>query len=322
MASFMPGTTSVTFRDQTTGRINDLLSDEGMVCARSQNLLSYLAGSLLSYREEGIEFSPSIVLCGSVDAFLKSFPGGVAHRIGKVPLGPAFAPRILKDCAPLTNRNWYIFIERTSDEEATYGVFTYFMLPTAIPLHEGVTIDATQFCVLIRRISANTVEMRGARGSVLTLVFSTVRDALTVETPVDRFCEACCMDVADERIKKDFKVYFCRVLQQALALSHGTMLVCGRDLDLAAVQEMHDAVPVSPNLDFQRAFAEYYVSETAGSLVALQRCEELLQRLFTLRWNSYLRYRRPSNRVPCDLSASAGRSTSPGCGRRHTTAGL
>jgi hypothetical protein len=49
----MPVAISVTFRDQTTGRINDLLMDEHRACAQSQNLLGYLAGALLNYKDEG-----------------------------------------------------------------------------------------------------------------------------------------------------------------------------------------------------------------------------------------------------------------------------
>jgi hypothetical protein len=49
----MPESRFVTFRDQTTGRINDLLEDEHKPCAPTQNLLAYLAGALLSYRDEG-----------------------------------------------------------------------------------------------------------------------------------------------------------------------------------------------------------------------------------------------------------------------------
>src|SRR5829696_5254431 len=48
----MPGSISVTFRDQTTGRINELLIDEHQACAQSQNLLGDLAGALLSYTDE------------------------------------------------------------------------------------------------------------------------------------------------------------------------------------------------------------------------------------------------------------------------------
>jgi hypothetical protein len=273
----MPEPISVTFRDQTTGRINDLLMDEDEACAQSQNLLGYLAGALLNYKDEGIEFTPSVLLCDAIQEFLKAFPGAVSHMIGSAPLDPSSGPKILKECAPLSSRNWFIFIERTDGGNVNYGVFTYFRLPTAIPLHEGININPNQFCVLVRKISTNTIEMRGAKGSVLTLIFSTLRESANSTMPIEKFASGCCARVLDEKISKDFKTYFSRLLDAALTSSHGTIMVCAEDLNLTDVPEMYDAVPVSPLLDFQAAFLEFQTANTAGSILSLQRCEELLQ---------------------------------------------
>jgi hypothetical protein len=177
----------------------------------------------------------------------------------------------------LSSRNWFVFIERTDDGNVNYGVFTYFRLPTAIPLHEGINIDPKQFCVLVRKVSTNTIEMRGAKGSALTLIFSTVRESEVPDMPIEKFAAACCIRVVDARISKDFKTYFARLLDAALTSSHGTILVCGEDLNLAGMPEMKDAVPVSPSLDFQAAFLEFHIANSAGSILALQRCEELLE---------------------------------------------
>jgi hypothetical protein len=273
----MPTTVSITFRDQTTGKINDLLMDEHQACAQSQNLLGYLAGALLSFKDEGIEFTPSVILCDALQSVLKAFPGAVSHTIGRAPLDPGSGPKILKDCAPLSSRNWFIFIERRGDGDVDYGVFTYFRLPTAIPLHEGITINPDQFCVLLRKVNVNTIEMRGAKGSSLTLIFSTVREALNSGVPIERFAASCCAGTLDETAQKGFKTYFTRLLEAALTSSHGTILVCAEGLELGTVSELQDAVPVSPTLDFQAAFLEFQTAPTADAILNLQRCEELLQ---------------------------------------------
>ena len=65
----MPGSIFVTFREQTTGRINDLLIDEHEACAHSQNLLGYLAGALLNFKDEGVEFTPAVILCDNLGLF-------------------------------------------------------------------------------------------------------------------------------------------------------------------------------------------------------------------------------------------------------------
>ncbi len=273
----MPEPISVTFRDQITGRINDLLIDEHQACAQSQNLLGFLAGALLNYRDEGVEFSPAVVICDKLENFLRAFPGSVAHTIGNALLDPSSGPRILKDCGPLSSTSWFIFIERVGDGRVRYGVFTYFRLPSAIPLHEGIAIDTTQFCILLRKTSSNSIEIRGAKGNRLTLIFSTVREAVTSGAPIEKFASSCCAGINEDGKRADFQVYFARLLESALTISHGTILLCSNGLDLAAVPELQDAVPVSPLLDFYAAFSEFQSANTAGSILTLQRCEELLQ---------------------------------------------
>jgi hypothetical protein len=265
---------SVSFRDQTTGRINDLLIDEHQACAQSQNLLGYLAGALLNYKDEGLEFTPSVILCDGLEFFLRSFPGSVAHTIGTAPLDPSSGPKVLKDCGPLSSENWFIFIERTDKGCIRYGVFTYFRLPTAIPLHEGIAIDPTRFCVLLRKVSPSTIEIRGAKGNNLTLIFSTLRGAASSGELIEKFARACCRNLSAQ--DDGFQTYLTRLLDSAIAVSHGTILLCAEHLDLNQVVELQDAIRVSPLLDFYAAFSEFRAVNTAGSILTLQRCEELL----------------------------------------------
>jgi hypothetical protein len=267
---------SVTFRDQTANRISDLLEDEGLQCLQSQNLLNFLTGTLLNYRDEGVEFSPLVIFCKSITRFLTAFPGSVAHVIGEAALNASSGRKILKDCAPLASQSWHIFIERTDGGALRYGVFTYFKLPTAIPLHEGITIDPNEFSVLVRKRSSSTIEIRGAKGSILNLIFSTVREAETFGTPIDEFAALCCSRILDQRIKAPFQTYFSRLIENVLTSSHGTIFICRDSEAVEDIQEMQDAVAVTPILDFQSAFAEFLTADTAGAILALQRCEELL----------------------------------------------
>ncbi|MBS9718511.1 hypothetical protein ACFFUT_09210 [Pseudohalocynthiibacter aestuariivivens] len=274
----MPEPNLVSFRAQTTGGISDLLNDEGLSCAGSQDLLSYLAGALLSYKEEGVEFLPSIVLCNSVDEFLTAFPGSIHHVIGEANLASEAGPRILKDCAPLSGTNWYIYIERDEgNDKVRYGVFTYFKTPTAIPLHEGVGINPDQFSVLIRKASTNTIDIRGSRGHGLILLFSTLRELSNSEEPISKFADKCGTQIENEKLQTEFSLYFFRLLDALLTSCHGTILVCGNELDFEAAIELQDAVHVEPLLDFFSAFSELKTTNSAESILSLQQCEELLK---------------------------------------------
>ncbi len=191
----MAGSVFVSLREQIVGRVNDLLADEHEACADSQNLLGYLIGALINYPDEGIAFSPAIVFCDDIDRVLRSFPGSVYYTIGTAPLGPSSGPRILKECAPLSGENWFVFIKRIDKKTIEYGVFTYFRLPTAIPLHEGISIDEAAFCLLVRKLDANSVEIRGSRGNVLTADFSTLRSRSDIEDNIINFSDNCCKDI-------------------------------------------------------------------------------------------------------------------------------
>ena len=47
----LPEKSSISFRDQTTGKINSFLEDEFQACAQSQNLIGYLIGAILNLKE-------------------------------------------------------------------------------------------------------------------------------------------------------------------------------------------------------------------------------------------------------------------------------
>ena len=213
-----------------------MLRDEGLSCAQSQDLLSYFAGALLSYKEEGVEFLPSIILCNSITDFLVTFPGSVHHIIGDAPLKPESGPEILKECAPLSGSNWFIFIERNEDMHSVkYGVFTYFKTPTAIPLHEGIEIDPEKFCILIRKASTNTIDIRGSRGNRLSLLFSTLRELTDPTQPISDFAQCCCSGIEEDNLREEFSNYFLHLLGESLASCHGTILACGNNLDFTAI---------------------------------------------------------------------------------------
>jgi hypothetical protein len=278
----MPSSTTLTFRNQTTGSINDLLQDENLQCVQSQNLLTYLVGALVNYKEEGVDLSPSILFCESVDRVFEAIPGVVRYQIGEASLSPEAGPQILKDCAPLAGRHWLVFIERKNPDQMAYGVFSYPVLPTALPLNEAITISESGFTVLIRTISPNTVEIVGARGSRLVVVFSTIREHTGPATdPVGGFVASCCRDIAETPSTEGFTRYFTQLVERALTTSHGTMLVCTDKIaELLAAPQFRDARAVEPSLDLVDAFAEYQRSPSAEAIVRLQSYEELLIGLF------------------------------------------
>jgi hypothetical protein len=54
------------------------------------------------------------------------------------------------------------------------------------------------------------------------------------------------------------------------------MLACATTIDLNEIKELQDFIGVNPPLKMYDAFVGYYTTGTAESILALQRCEELL----------------------------------------------
>ncbi len=129
------------------------------------------------------------------------------------------------------------------------------------------------FCVLVRRTSPSTIEIRGSKGNSLSLIFSTVREQPIQSDPISAFAIDCCLDLGNA---DDFRIYFQRLLEQALTRSHGTILATTRSNNLRGISELKDAIPVVPKLDIYAAFMGYREIGSAESIVTLQNRESLL----------------------------------------------
>jgi hypothetical protein len=267
---------TVTFRSQTTSNIADLISDEGLVCQESTNLLTTLTGELLRYHDEGIELSPTILFCTNAGAVFEGFPGSVRHAIGSKPLKVTSVKQVLKDCAPLATRSWSIYVERLDGETIRYGVFNYITLPTTLPLHDAIGLSPEMMCLLLRKTSSSTIEVRGSKGNELVLAFSTTREEATQQVNLAaQFGSDCCRDLPESSFQEDFEVYFKRLLEEGLSRCHGTMLVCAANPILSEMGDMKDGVAITPKLDFYAAYSTFGSDNTAESILRLQSAEEL-----------------------------------------------
>jgi len=276
----MPNPKTITFRSQITGNIADLIQDEGLVCQHTVDFLCALAGNLLQYRDEGIEFSPATLYSTHIDDVLNSFPGSVKYAIGEVEVIPNTVKKILKDCAPLAKENWCIYIERTEEPRLRYGIFYYNTLPTTLPLKDAIMVCTNVLCILVAKTSPSTIELTGSKGNALSMVFSTTReDRVIIDNSINDFAKDCCSGINKQEDSLVFNKYFSHLLNRVLTESHGTILICCSMARLQEIVELQDGVPLEPRLDFFSAFLAYRNSNSAESLMKLKSCEELLSGL-------------------------------------------
>jgi hypothetical protein len=245
------------------------------MCQASQNILSYLSGALLNYRDEGVELSPKVLFCLNSGALFEYFPGTIKYSIGAVSTSPDSIKRILKDCAPLAAQNWNIFIERENGINLKYGVFSYSKLPTALPLEEAISLSPSSVCLLVKKTSQSTVEILGSKGNALSIMFSTMRENVATADPISPFSGDCCAGIDNEEFASEFRDYFYRLLGRMLARSHGTIIACSGE-GLSEVEELSDGIPIDPKLDFFSIYSEFRRFSTVETILKLQSFEELL----------------------------------------------
>ncbi|MCW0376824.1 hypothetical protein [Xanthomonas sacchari] len=270
----------VSFREQTSGRLTDLLSDEGLVCGQTQGVLAILVGALANYKEEGVELTPTVLICDSIDDVLRRIPSSVKYQIGVAELDQNSARKILKECAVLAAGDWFVYIERAADGYR-FGVAASSGGPISVSLTEIIRIRKAGFAIIVRRIAESTVELVGAKGHELSLVFSTVREASnqSADEALQGFSRACAAALEESEEKDKFVLYLSRMITRVLEASHGTILVCFTDGKLDAVDELKESIALSPAMPLYQPFCDFLVSQSGEALLRLQNFESLLRGL-------------------------------------------
>lgn len=275
----VPEVRTLSFRDQTMGGVNDLLVDEGLTCAQSQNIITYLAGELLAYREEGISMAPVIFYCRSIGDALRSFPGSSHYKVGTKPLDVGSGRGILKDCASLANKNWFIYIERDSDQTVSYGVATFETLPGSVTLLEGVGLSDHTLVVVLKKTSEKTIKVWGSKGSQLTCLFSTSRDEATDIEAVHKFADQVCCGIEGEDERAQFRDYLVPTLEGLLQGSHGCILACTVTDPINSIPQLADSIPLDPPIDAFSAYMAFKADPSASNLASLQAYYGLVEGL-------------------------------------------
>jgi hypothetical protein len=267
---------TVSLRVSTRGELAEFLERESKDCAYSNKVISGIIGILWNYKEEGVELSPAIVFADDIVAFSKKLPGFSRLVIGCCVSSEDAAKAILKDCAPLTGESSLIFVERCGQgEKLVYGIFSFLRSPTAIGIEEVLTLDDTQFAVLIKKSSPTTLQVAGSKGNSVSILMSTIRENDNSETEISKFIEDVVSDLKGET--DDFKKYLSRLLFRMLTQCHGTILLCANgDIHENSVS-LKDRISLDEEIDLFGLFDSFCRLNDAESLLMLQRAEELLK---------------------------------------------
>jgi hypothetical protein len=210
---------TVSLQESTTGAVTQFMEREGCECLQSIKLLSFLAGTLPGYKEEGVALNTDVLLCNSIERFSRSLPGGRFLVLGKLEFNIDAGKQILKQCGTLAHAGWTVFVERNQNGTgARFGVFSFLASPTSVRLRDMVTLDrdATlgdpELAVLAEQIDPKTVLFSGSRGNTLQISFSTTRILKNDATELQQFSDACCSSSGNA----EFTAFFASLLRRTL----------------------------------------------------------------------------------------------------------
>lgn len=278
---------TVTFRDQTSGKLTDLLADEGLTCGHTQALLAFLVGALVGYKEEGVELSPTILITTDLKNLVRGIPGAIHYQIGTGFLDSNIGKKILKECGVLSSGSWITYVERSDLRDssvpqgpvsAQFGVLSYSRTPSSLDIEEAIQLSPAQFALLLRKVGQNEVELVGSNRNRLSVVFSTTREGSSIDSRgcITSFSKDCIENSEEDGGSEGFRRYFYGLLDRALGEAHGAILICVANNCNAVDDILQDSIVLAPFLDFHGAFKEYRESESASAYLRLQMSEDLL----------------------------------------------
>jgi len=111
----MPTDSFLSLRKSLRGAVDDLLDAEAMACLKTQDGLVSIVEALARYREEGRELFPELYVIDDLPAVLRALPGSQHVPIGNGPRDAATMAKALKQCAPLAQDGWVVYIHREPD---------------------------------------------------------------------------------------------------------------------------------------------------------------------------------------------------------------
>jgi hypothetical protein len=134
--------------------------------------------------------------------------------------------RALKQCAPLAQGGWAVYIHR----EPTifrYGLIRCGVHVLSVPIADLLISkgDPQVPALIAHQIAENVVEVRGVGGSSILVYFGTTRTVSV--SPVEALGALVASIVAnvDNRIREQAYAFYERLLSQSLKASHGTLAI-------------------------------------------------------------------------------------------------
>lgn len=238
-----------------------------------------MTGLLAAYREEETPLYPTVFVFARVQDIASLSPGTRHVRIGGGALGAIKAETVLKDCAPLAESGWAVYIGKPEAAgQIEYGVFRSLAHSYATSAEEAMLKDLNEVPIVsLRNRGPLVVELRNTQNQVFTA-------ALTTETATDSQFDAHVRMLAagvsadvDEAVKAAFEAYATRFLASTFQRCHGCLCaVLKHGADDAAPVDFAKSVWLAQPLAWASSLQEARQGASAETLAVLQSVESLI----------------------------------------------
>jgi hypothetical protein len=268
----------ITFRSALNSGIGDFLSDAGIKCVDTTSGVVEVAAALATYREEGRDLFPEVWVIDDLRAVQQVFQAQYPLRIGHGPRGADTARNALKQCAPLAQNGWAVYLLRSGSNEFEFGLVRSSTSPLALR-PESLMADGGPTLVRLRQVASQIVELRcGTR--IVDVHFTatrpeTARSGSTVA--LDGLVNAATarLPVA---IRAPATEFLFRTVFKALQESHGSLIAVVDSAGAWPTVFGEDCVELGEGaLDFLAKIQEFQTANDFAARDALMGAADLLR---------------------------------------------
>jgi len=215
---------SISLKSVILGEAVSFLETEKMECLVTQNGIVSLVNQLVNYREEGKDLFPDIYIVDDIDLILKLLPMSQHCYIGEGDKTKETMLRALKKCAPLTNSEWSIYIQR-NDDKFRYGVFRAGTSLLSVSIEEFLITNVSDDikAILLHQISDKLIEIKGVKNDPLFISFGGREESN--KSPIENQVEFinCIVSKVPDKLKEQTFNFFKKVFNEILKVGHGTL---------------------------------------------------------------------------------------------------
>lgn len=232
------------------------------------------------YQEEGKILFPEVFITTDLNV-LDTFPHNKI-KIGETVSSEDGYKKILKECAPLCNSEWIIYIEAKGGN-LTYGIIYTELIETSPSLYEQTVgkmkMPEEYYSVAyIRNIGKKTVEIRGLKTGLI--VSLSLNDSTALAVDETSWLAEEITSKLDEDIQLIARQYYSKIIGEAFKEGHGNLLGVIEEEDSSITNlksELNDGIYLDSPIniiDFLRAFES---DKTASNSVALRQYANIIK---------------------------------------------